>query len=66
MISAIIIFLIIGFAFYWYGYRPLKIKQRCSAEAKSHQNTTLEFKNVPRQEFENIYYNSCLVRFGLK
>jgi len=68
-IYAIIILLVlfmIGFAFYWFEYRPSKIKQQCSAEARFDRRADSEFNDIKRQEFINMYYDDCLMRFGLK
>jgi len=58
--------IILGFLFYWYEYRPTKIKERCSAEAHFDISAVLEPDYNKRQEFINNYYNDCLMRFGLK
>jgi hypothetical protein len=63
---SIILLVILGFAFYWYSWRPTKIKQRCSAEARFDRRATLEPDDIKRQEFINTYYEDCLMRFGLK
>lgn len=57
---------IISSAFYWYGYRPTKIKEQCSADARLDQRAISESNDVKRQEFINMYYDDCLMRFGLK
>jgi len=62
----VIILLIIGFTFYWYEWRPSQIKQRCSAEARFDIRAALENDDNKRQEFINMYYEDCLMRFGLK
>ena len=62
----LIVIIILGFAFYWYEWRPSKIKQQCSAEARFDRRTTLELDDIKRQEFINTYYEDCLMRFGLK
>lgn len=65
-IIAIIALCVVGVAFYWYEYRPSKIKQQCSTEARFDQGAIGEFNDVKRQEFINMYYDDCLMRFGLK
>ena len=65
-IIAAIALIIIGAAFYWYEYRPSKIKQQCSAEARFDQRDFGEANDKKRQEFINMYYEDCLMRFGLK
>jgi hypothetical protein len=57
---------VMGFAFYWYEWRPTKIKESCSAEARFDQRTMAEQDDNKRQDFINMYYNDCLMRFGLK
>lgn len=63
---AIIALCIISGAFYWYEYRPSQIKQQCSADARFDQRAISESNDVKRQEFINMYYDDCLMRFGLK
>lgn len=62
----LIILFIIGFAFYWFEYRPTKIKEQCSADARFDQRALNEINDAKRQEFINMYYDDCLMRFGLK
>ena len=62
----VILIVSIGGAFYWYEWKPNKIKQRCSAEARFDSRATLEPAVVLRQKFINNYYDDCLMRFGLK
>jgi hypothetical protein len=57
--------LILGGAFYWYEYKPSKIKQQCSAEARFDQRAILEPNDSKRQEVINMYYEDCLMRFGI-
>lgn len=61
----ILALLILGF-FYWYEYRPSKIKEMCSADARFDNRAISEPDNNKRQEFINNYYSDCLIRFGLK
>lgn len=65
-IVLITLFIIIAMLFYWYEYRPTKIKERCSAEAHFDLRAISESSDAKRQEFIEIYYNDCLMRFGLK
>ena len=65
----LMILIILGFSFYWYSYRPTKIKEGCSADVHSKQTNKLDlsaFGEKSRQEKINIDYNDCLMRFGLK
>lgn len=62
----LIVIIILGFVFYWYEYKPVKIKERCSADAHLDSRAILENNDTKRQEFINNYYNDCLMRFGLK
>jgi len=57
---------IVGFAFYWYTWRPAQIKQQCSAEARFDQRAITELDDNKRQDFIDMYYNDCLMRFGLQ
>lgn len=63
---AIVALCVVGVAFYWYEYRPSKVRQQCSAEARFDQRAISESNDVKRQEFINMYYDDCLMRFGLK
>lgn len=65
-IIILLILFVVGFAFYWYSYRPTKIKQQCSAEARFNHNVISESNDIKRQDFINMYYEDCLMRFGLK
>lgn len=56
---------VLGFAFYWYEYRPTKIKERCSAEARFDTRVD-SLIGDEYQKFIINYYNDCLMRFGLK
>ena len=62
----IIIIIVISGAFYWYEWRPTKIKERCSTEAHFDMRAVLELDDNKRQEFINNYYDDCLMRFGLE
>lgn len=57
---------IIAMLFYWYEYRPTKIKERCSTDAHFDLRAISESSDAKRQEFIEMYYNDCLMRFGLK
>lgn len=61
-IIILVLILILG-AFYWFEYKPTKIKERCSAEAHLDPRAT---GDIFGQSFINNYYNDCLMRFGLK
>ena len=63
---AVVGLLLISFAFYWFEYRPAKIKGACSAEAHMGLRILAEDNDNKRQEMINDYYNDCLMRFGLK
>jgi hypothetical protein len=62
----ILILAVGGGLFYWYEYRPTEIKQVCSAEARFDQRAFKESDDTKRQAFINMYYDDCLMRFGLK
>lgn len=62
----ILVLIIISGAFYWYEYKPTKIKERCSAEAHLDRRAVRISNEKLRQEFVDRYYNDCLMRFGLK
>lgn len=61
-----IVLVILGFAFYWYEYRPTQIKERCSTEARMGLRILAENDDNVRQGTINRNYNDCLMRFGLK
>lgn len=56
---------ILGFAFYWFEYRPIKIKEKCSADARFDSRADSLFGD-DYKKFINDYYDDCLMRFGLK
>lgn len=62
----LIVLIIISGLFYWFQWRPTEIKQLCSAEARFDQRAIGESNDIKRQEFINMYYDDCLMRFGLK
>lgn len=58
--------IILGFAFYWYSYKPSKIRGQCLAEAEFSPSVPNNFDDKARFEFIDIYYKNCLHRFGLE
>ena len=66
IILVVIVVALLGGVFYWFQWRPTKIKERCSAEAHFDIRAISESDDNKRQEFINTYYNDCLMRFGLK
>ena len=62
----LILLITLGFVFYWFEYRPTKIKETCSAEAHMGLRILAEANDNKRQEMINSYYYDCLMRFGLK
>ena len=61
----IIILALILASFYWFEYRPSKIKMRCSAEARFDQRANSLIGDEYKKFIDN-YYDDCLMRFGLK
>lgn len=61
----LIVLVILGSAFYWYEWRPTKIKEMCSTEARFDRRTD-SLVGEEYQKFINTYYDDCLMRFGLK
>lgn len=57
---------ILGFAFYWYEYRPTKIREKCFAEAEFDQVAKGKYIGVYERTLIDRYYSDCLMRFGLK
>jgi hypothetical protein len=55
-------------SWYWFSYKPTKIRERCLAEAEFNPyliaNPALETKS--RQEFIEREYSLCLHRWGIK
>ncbi|MDD2646476.1 MAG: hypothetical protein PHV78_01700 [Patescibacteria group bacterium] len=58
--------LILGFAFYWYEYKPRQIRSVCLAEAEFNQTAILKIDDMEALRFIDAYYKTCLHRFGLK
>ena len=66
-VGVLLILIIFAFGtFYWFEYRPIKIKETCSAEAHLGLRILAEANDNKRQEMINNYYYDCLMRFGLK
>jgi len=63
-IIILVLIFVLG-AFYWFEYRPTKIKERCSADARFDTRADTLFGDE-YQKFINDYYDDCLMRFGLK
>lgn len=61
----IITFLILGFSFYWFQYRPSEIKSRCLSEAEFNMNISTIENAQARYKATDDYYQLCLHRFGL-
>jgi hypothetical protein len=61
IIIAIIFVIIISFIFYWFEWRPVKIRKQCDAEAKQ-KNSTQLFQKI-NMDYESIY-KQCLRRNG--
>ncbi len=61
-----VLLLIAGFAFYWYEWRPNKIRERCYAEAEFDKRAVLEMDDQKRSDFIETYYKNCQMRFGLE
>lgn len=62
----VLVIAVLALAFYWYEWKPTKIRQSCSAEAHFDTRAISEPDYNKRQEFINSYYKDCLIRFGLK
>ena len=62
IITAVII---LSFLFYWYSYRPSKIRSACLAEAEFNR-FNIYANDKERQQFLDDYYKNCLRRFGLE
>lgn len=61
MIIGIGIFVLISFLFYWYEYRPNKIRSNCENEIESTVKGT--GKTLEEADF---YYKMCLRKNGLE
>ncbi len=66
LVAVLAVLVIILGAFYWYSWRPTQIKQRCYAEAEFDKRATFENDDSKRQEFIDVYYKDCLLRFGVE
>ncbi|OGN05789.1 MAG: hypothetical protein A2831_02490 [Candidatus Yanofskybacteria bacterium RIFCSPHIGHO2_01_FULL_44_17] len=62
----LVIALVLGAAFYWFQYRPSKIRSRCLAEAEFLPAALLSKDRNEREDIIDDYYINCLRRFGLK
>jgi hypothetical protein len=62
----LILLAVLASAFYWYEWRPSKIKQRCSADAHMDTRSVSESNDKIRQDLINTYYKDCIMGFGLK
>lgn len=58
--------IIVTSAFYWFSWRPSKIKERCFAEAEFDGKTLTAKSDIERQSSLDNYYGNCIKRFGLK
>jgi hypothetical protein len=66
-IGLIVLLLLAGAsAFYWYSWRPAKIKGRCYAEAEFDPRAKNETSDLLRRASINNCYDDCLKRFGIK
>jgi len=61
-----ITFIVLGFGFYWYSYKPKHIRSQCLAEAESNNSPFSNPSNKERMQKINDYYKICLHRFGLE
>lgn len=66
LILVILGVVILGIAFYWYGYRPSQIKKECYNTARK---KAIETSNLQDGKFEieiyDGYYKLCLDQKGL-
>jgi hypothetical protein len=54
-----IIFLLIGFWFYWFEWRPTEIKRECSKAS-----TVFMVENNRSWELKDLMYETCLLNKG--
>ncbi|MEX1997244.1 MAG: hypothetical protein WEA04_01005 [Candidatus Andersenbacteria bacterium] len=62
VIIVLIIAALLGGAFYWYEYKPSRVRASCEAES-------YEFARAQYREQQDAYdfkFNSCLNRHGLR
>ena len=65
IVIIISILFIIGFAFYWYEYRPAKIREYCNAKSQNTLTDSLnEFMSVRASYDDN--YKKCLRDSGIE
>ncbi len=64
-IGVIILFLTAGF-FYWFSYRPEKIRANCLAESEMNPTTISISNDVDRQTYIEAGYKNCIRSFGLE
>ena len=56
---------ILGFAFYWYSYRPSHIVQACSITSKEQAIERYDSSGEYEKEDRDQYYEWCLQEKGL-
>ena len=56
----VVFILLIGLLFYWYSYRPVHVKEKCSAEANFNaKGREVGFDYLENQRIYDIAYNSA-------
>ena len=63
----LIALVVLGFAFYWYSYRPMKIVENCTngARERAYDEEFYINQNESRLDYEN-FYQRCIRENGLK
>ena len=64
----VLCFILLGFAFYWFGLRPSNIRRECSLKAMEQSVFDYSYGIVElhQEALEVKLYNSCLSKSGLK
>ncbi len=73
----VLILLLAGAGFYWFGWRPQQIVKNCNIESKEKATTLLKGSNSKTEnpfdglidlaipELQNTYYEECIRNHGL-
>jgi hypothetical protein len=77
IIHRLVILAILGFAFYWYSWRPTQIKKECFNQADKQKKAVINSEDVllsggfpltQRADYDKVFndiYQECLLKNGL-
>ena len=66
IICALSIILIVSFIFYWYEYRPTKIRKYCNTKAQAGSLRELATQNYDNNTYYDNKHERCLRENGLE